>query len=141
MKDSNSLHQKVQAHIDCYSETDPLREMSRIHSDADAEAAALKWIALSVLHGVNNGAEKIAIHRDKAGAVEVLASYRTAALPTPGDDVAARVVSTLRAITHIDGPNGRLPLSLGMGNDRVELEVKIREEDGEAWVTLKFEGN
>ena len=141
MKDPNSLHQQVQAHIDCYSKTDPLREMSRVHADADKEEAALKWIALSALHGVNNGAQRISIHRRKDGSVEVLAAYRTATLPTPGPDVADRVVTTLRAITHIEGPEGELPLSLGMGNDRVGLEVKIREEDGEQWTTLEFEGN
>jgi hypothetical protein len=56
MKDTESVHKKVQEMCDCYATTDPLREMSILKNDADKEEAAVKWLALVALHGVNNNA-------------------------------------------------------------------------------------
>ncbi|MBW2644076.1 MAG: hypothetical protein JRC89_12100, partial [Deltaproteobacteria bacterium] len=76
MKDKGSLHLKVQEMCDCFATTDPLREMSVVKDDADKEEAALKWLALVALHGVNNNAEKISITRLDDGNVKVTAEYR-----------------------------------------------------------------
>ncbi len=61
MKDVQNLHLKVQELCDCFSTTDPLKEMSEIKTGEDRMEAALKWLALSVLHGVNNNAKKVSI--------------------------------------------------------------------------------
>ena len=58
MKDTKSLHLKVQELCDCFATTDPLKEMSVVKNDADTQEAALKWLALAALHGVNNNAKK-----------------------------------------------------------------------------------
>ncbi len=53
MKEQRNLHLKVQELCDCYATADPLKEMSVVGQDKDKEEAALKWLALAALHGVN----------------------------------------------------------------------------------------
>lgn len=53
MRDTTSLHQKVQEMCDCFAANDPLKEMSKLQQDPGGEDAAIKWIALAVLHGIN----------------------------------------------------------------------------------------
>ena len=65
MKEKRNLHLKVQELCDCYATTDPLKEMSVVGKDKDQEEAALKWLALAALHGVNNNAKEITIRRNK----------------------------------------------------------------------------
>ncbi|MCK7512353.1 MAG: hypothetical protein MZV70_55485 [Desulfobacterales bacterium] len=84
MKEKRNLHLKVQELCDCYATTDPLKEMSALGQDKDKEEAALKWLALAALHGVNHNAEEITIGRDNKGQVKVVAKYRETELPSPG---------------------------------------------------------
>ena len=58
MKEKRNLHLKVQELCDCYATTDPLKEMSNVKNDVDKDEAALKWLALAALHGVNHNAKK-----------------------------------------------------------------------------------
>lgn len=84
MTDTVSLHLKVQELCNCFATTDPLKEMSSVKGGADKEEAALKWLALAALHGVNNNAEKISITKTDDGNVKVTAKYRKTDLPSPG---------------------------------------------------------
>ena len=65
MKDAGSLHQKVQGLCDCFATNDPLKEMSTVKNDTDTDEAALKWIALAILHGINSNAKEITISNSK----------------------------------------------------------------------------
>ena len=76
MKEKRNVHLKVQELCDCYATNDPLKEMSAVKDDPDTEEAALKWLALATLHGVNNNAKAITISRAKDGEVRVTAQYR-----------------------------------------------------------------
>ena len=76
MKDTGSMHKKVQEMVDCYATTDPLKEMSALKKDPDAQVAAVKWLALAALHGVNNNAEKISIRRSGEGKVTIYGRVR-----------------------------------------------------------------
>ena len=57
MKDKSNFHLKVQDLCDCFATTDPLKEMSEIMEDQNREEAALKWLALAALHGINDTPE------------------------------------------------------------------------------------
>ena len=138
MKEKRNLHLKVQELCDCYATTDPLKEMSNVKNDADKDEAALKWIALSALHGVNNNAKKISITRSKNGNVTVGATYREAELPSPEQEVGGNIIEAVRDITHIEGDKGKMPLSLGIRESSVDLTVKLKSKDGFERVTLKF---
>jgi len=93
MKDMTSLHLKVQDLVSCYAQTDPLREMSAVQKDSDKEEAALKWVALAILHGINSGATQISISRGADGAVKVVAEYDDAELPSPGKVIGKKAIA------------------------------------------------
>jgi hypothetical protein len=138
MKDQRSLHLKVQEHADCFATADPLREMSVIGKEADREDAALKWVALAVLHGINANAKEIRLTASEGGAVKVAAKYREAELPSPGAEVGRKIIEGIRQITHFEGDKGKGPLALGIRNDSLEIGVSVeRGENGET-VSLKF---
>ena len=102
MKDKQSLHLRVQQLVDCYGDTEPLREMSIIEKEKDKEEAALKWIALATLHGIDAGAEEISVQKGPDGKVRVVAEYRDADLPSPGTTIGEKIIETLRGITHLE---------------------------------------
>ena len=138
MKDKRSLHLEVQEHIDCFASTDPLKGMSEITADADKDQAALKWLALAALHGINYNAEKISLRTTADGTTTVQAKYRKAELPSPGGEIGPKILEAVRQITHFEGDKGEGPLALGVRNDSIELGVEVeRSDDGET-VTLKF---
>ena len=138
MKEKRNLHLKVQEMCDCYVTGDPLKEMSIIKNDENKEEAALKWLALAALHGVNNNAEEITITRSSEGNVRVVAEYRESELPSPGSEVGRKIVDALREITHIEEDKGKTPLSLGIRNDSVNLQIKFKAKKGEEKITIKF---
>jgi hypothetical protein len=140
MKEKRNLHLKVQELCDCYATTDPLKEMSVVGKDKDQEEAALKWLALAALHGVNNNAKEITIRRNKKGEVRVLATYRKTELPSPGADVGQKIMSAVREITHIEGNEGKTLLALGLRNDSLELKVKIKVQGAHEKVRIAFPG-
>ena len=139
MKDSASLHQRVQEMCDCYMTTDPLEEMSKMsHQKEDLSESAVKWLALAILHGINSNAEKIAIEQTDDNQVQVTAVYRTAQLPSPDADIAKAVITAVREITHIED-KGKLPLAIGIRDSSVNLEVKLKSKEGKNRLKIKFE--
>ena len=140
MKEKRNLHLKVQEMCDCYATGDPLKEMSIIKNEKDKDEAAVKWLALAALHGVNNNAEEITITRSSEGNVRVVAEYRESELPAPGSEVGGKIVDALRKITHIEEDKGKTPLSLGIRNDSVNLQIKFKSNKNEEKITIKFPG-
>ena len=138
MKEKRNVHLKVQELCDCYATNDPLKEMSTVKNEGDKDEAALKWLALSALHGVNSNAETITITRSKDGDIDVTAKYRESELPSPGSDIGARIIAAVREITHIEGKKGKTPLALGIRNDSIEIQVKMNSEEDKEKVTLNF---
>ena len=138
MKEKRNVHLKVQELCDCYATNDPLKEMSTIKSEVDQDEAALKWLALSALHGVNGNAEKITITRSKEGDINVAANYRQSELPSPGSAVGSKILEAVKEITHIESDKGKTPLALGIRNDSIEVQVEVSSEEGQEKVTLKF---
>jgi hypothetical protein len=138
MKEKRNLHLKVQEMCDCYATGDPLKEMSIIKNEENKDEAAVKWLALAALHGVNNNAEEITITRSSEGNVRIVAEYRESELPSPGSEVGGKIVDALREITHIEEDKGKTPLSLGIRNDSVNLQIKFKANKGEEKITIKF---
>ncbi len=140
MKEKRNIHLKVQEMCDCYATTDPLKEMSEIKGDSDQEEAAVKWLALAALHGVNNNAKEVSIRRTKDGNIKVTATYRESELPTPGSEIGEKIISTVREITHIESGKGKSPLALGIRDDSIELKIKMKSKEKGDRVTLTFPG-
>jgi hypothetical protein len=137
MKEKRNLHQKVQEMCNCYATTDPLKSMSQMANE-DSEDAAVKWLALAALHGVNANAKKITIYQAGDQSVRVVAEYRPTDLPAPNKNVAEKVMEAVREITHIEGEKGKLPLSLGIRDSSIDIQVKVKSEGGENKISLKF---
>ena len=138
MKDSGNVHKKVQEMCDCYTTTDPLKEMSILKNDPDTESAAIKWVALAALHGVNSNAEKISISSGEDGKTTVLVEYRITELPSPGYDVARKIFEAFRDITHINADKGRTALALGIRDSSIDLNIKIKKKKGSNKITIAF---
>ena len=137
MKDKETLHKKVQEMIDCYATSDPLKEMSVIQREDDVSEAAIKWLAVASLHGINMNASEIRITKSSDGEVKVVAEYRQAELPSPGFPVGDRIIQDIRDITHLQGRGGESMLSLGVRDGSIDVKVIVREEvDGESAVLL-----
>ena len=138
MKEKRNLHLKVQEMCDCYSTSDPLKSMSQMANEADSEEAAVKWLALAALHGINANAKNITLFQAGDGTVRVVAEYRPTDLPAPKKAVAEKIMAVVREITHIEDAKGKLPLSLGVRGSSVDLEVKVKSKADESTISLKF---
>ncbi len=138
MKDMGTPHQRMQELCDCYAETDYLKEMALLSADADKEEAALKWVALAILHGVDRNAKEISLERSGDGAIRVIAEYRDTDLPAPSKEIGEKIVAAMRQITHIEGPKGEIPLAVGIRDSSIEIGAKIKEKDGGERISLRF---
>jgi hypothetical protein len=139
MKDAANLHLKVQDLCDCFATNDPLKEMSELKNDTDTDEAALKWIALTVLHGINSNAKEITITSTKGSGVKVTAEYRKAELPSPGNPIAKKIMHAVKEISHIeDGGKGEATLAFGIRNNSLDLKIKARQEGSDEKITIKF---
>jgi hypothetical protein len=138
MKEKRNLHLKIQELCDCFATTDPLKQMSIIQKEPDTAEAALKWLALATLHGIDAGAEKISLRIEKDGQIQVTAKYREALLPSPGKAIAEKIMEALREITHIEGEKGKIPLSLGIRNSSIDLGISLKSEEETGKLTLSF---
>jgi hypothetical protein len=144
IKDDRNYHQRLQEFCDCYMETDPKKELEKaakgISGDPseDLDELALKFLGLGIFYGASEKAKKISIERAKEGkilfSVESRGKYQ---LPPPSVQVADRIISIARAITHIDKAKGKEPVSLGLRNDRIELTLQFdQKKNGEAFSIL-----
>ena len=138
MRDKESLHKKVQEQIDCFATTDPVQKMSELAREKDEQEAALKWLALAALHGINMNAKKISIRKRDGGAITVSAEYREAELPSPGLSIGEKIIEDLRAITHLEKDKDKTTLALGIRDGSVDLGVKVKKDEKGEKVTLFF---
>jgi hypothetical protein len=138
MKEKRNLHLRVQEMCDCYATGDPLKEMSIVKNEKDKDEAAVKWLALAALHGVNSNAEAITVTRDPDGQVRVVAEYRKTELPSPGTEVGKKILDSIREITHIEAENGKMPFALGIRNDSIELNIKFKAKEDTEKIIIKF---
>lgn len=138
MRDMETPHKRMQELCDCFAETDPLKEMAMLHTDADKEEAALKWLALAVLHGVDRNAKKISLERTAEGAIKTWAKYKETDLPSPGREIGRKIVEAARQVSHIEGRKGEIPLAVGIRDSSIEIRVKVKQEHGSEKITLEF---
>jgi len=139
MRDKGGLHKKVQELVDCFATTDPLKEMSGLIKEKDENEAALKWLALAVLHGINMNAKKITIKRSRNGKVEVTAKYRETELPSPGTTIGEKVFAAVQGITHLERSKDKTVLVLGVRDGSIEIKVEIKKGEEKEEVSLRFQ--
>jgi len=100
---------------------------------------ALKFLGLGIFYGVAEKAKKISIVKLKEGkvlfTVESRGQYQ---LPPPSPQVADRIIFIARAITHVDVDHGKVPVSLGLRNDRIELTFQFDQKTGGETFSIHF---
>jgi hypothetical protein len=138
MRDKGGLHKKVQELVDCFATTDPLKEMSGLKKEKDENEAALKWLALAVLHGINMNAKEITIKRSRNGKVAVTAKYREAELPSPGTAIGEKVFAAVQGITHLERSKDKTMLALGVRDGSIEIKVEIKKGEEKEEVSFGF---
>lgn len=139
MFDKRNLHSRLQEMCDCFVTADLLAEMSRLDVSPDKEEAALKWLALTILHGIDSRAEKITIHRTKDGRIAVKAKYQKSALPSPGTEIGRQVFESVRQITHMEeGRKVKTPLAVGFMDSSLEIKLKAEKDGEREKVAFKF---
>ncbi len=145
IKDERNYHQRLQEFCDCYLETDPKKELEKaakgISGDpgGDLDELALKFLGLGIFYGASEKAKKVSIQRSKDGkvlfTVESRGKYQ---LPPPSTQVADRVISIARSITHIDKDQGKEPVSIGLRNDKMDITFQFDRKDGGDFFSIFF---
>ncbi len=138
MRDMGTPHQRMQELCDCFVESDPRKEMALLGGDQDKEEAALKWLALAILHGVDRRAKTISLERTSDGRVKAEAEYRDRELPAPRAEIGAKVIEAARQISHIEEDKGETPLAVGIRGSSIEILMEVKRKAGEEKITLRF---
>ena len=141
MRNERNYHQRLQEFCDCFMETDPKEELEKAQQGVsgdpggDLDELALKFLGLGIFYGASEKAKKISIQRSKNGkvsfTVDIKGKYQ---LPPPSPELADRIISIGRSITHIDEDKGKEPVSFGLRNDRINLTFQFdRKKTGESF--------
>ena len=138
---SRNFHAKLQEMCDCYMDSDFQAELTRpvpVQS-VSLEEDAIRYFALLILYTLTVKAPQLALKKKK-GVVSVTVSSlnENKTLTPPPLEIAAKIFEIMRAITHIEKDKGELPLSLGLRNERVEVQVKLKKGEDEESLKLVF---
>jgi len=139
-KISLNFHLKLQEMCDCYMETDFLAEMRHMTTQetTDQEEAAMKYLALSILHTITEQAKKLSFKRKGPEVTVKMKNTKKELLPAPSLEIFNKIVEIMRSILHLHEEKGELPFSLGLRTGEVNLEVKIKREEDKESVKFKF---
>jgi len=145
VKDDRSYHLKLQEFCDCFMETDFRKELELASKGvsgvphADQDELPLKFLGLVMLYGANEEARKISLRKSGEGKVSFFVEARgNYQLPAPGPALADRIFFLARSLAHVDEDRGKIPLSLGLRNDRMELMLEFDRRNGEESFTINF---
>jgi hypothetical protein len=145
IKDDRNYHQRLQEFCDCYLEGDPKKELERASKgvsgdpSGDLDELALKFLGLVIFYGASEKAKKVSIQRSKDGkvsfTVEAGGQYQ---LPPPSVQVADRIISIARSITHIDADQGKELVSMGLRNDRIDITFQFNRKAEDETFSILF---
>ena len=145
IKDDRNYHQRLQEFCDCFMETDPKKELERaakwVSGDPSSsqDELALKFLGLGIFYGATERAKKISIDVSRDGkvifAIDSRGKYQ---LPSPNPQLANRIISIARSITHFDGDQGKQTVSLGLRNDRMDITFLFDRNAGGESLSILF---
>jgi hypothetical protein len=126
-------------------ETDPKKELEKaakgVSGDPkrDPDELALKFLGLGIFYGATEKAKRISLQKSKDGkvlfSIESRGKYQ---LTPPSADLANRIITIARSITHIDADQGKEPVSLGLRNDRMDITFTFDRKQGEESFSILF---
>ena len=135
MKDTNSLHARLQEMNDCFAEADPAGHLQSIaHRGTGGEViqdtteVALKYLSLALLSAVDAQAEKIVFAYNgknrKNGSCQIGGPVETR-LPPPPPGVTREIISILRHIAGLEADKAYGRMVCGIREDRLVMDVGV----------------
>ncbi|MBI5440439.1 MAG: hypothetical protein HY900_04425 [Deltaproteobacteria bacterium] len=136
MLQRQSYYLKLEDYIDCFAEATALDELRRGGMAAEGDEAAIKWLALALLHGLSCRTDALEMSRSANGSVEVRMSG--CSLPAPEREFAPQIFEAVRRIAHLEGEDASVPLTLGIRNDSLDFQVEMTRRGGGEFLTIRF---
>jgi len=136
-----NFHVKLQEMCDCYMDTDFQAELARpiTVQSASMEDEAMRYFALLILYTLTVKAPQLSVKKKKeAVRVTVSSLNEEKTLTPPPVEIASKIFEIIRAITHIEKDKGELTLALGLRNERVEVQVKLKKTENDESMKLIF---
>lgn len=136
-----NLHLKLMEMCDCYLGTDYATTIQKVADSpsADIQEDALRYLALALLLTLTEEARQLSLKRknDKI-TVTIKHDAEKIALRPPTRAVFNKIISIMRAILHLEKDKGGMPLTLGLKNDQIEVQVKIERTADKETLKVKF---
>ncbi|HEX9715920.1 MAG TPA: hypothetical protein VGA28_09560 [Desulfurivibrionaceae bacterium] len=136
-----NLHLKLMEMCDCYLGTDYAATIQKVADapSADIQEDALRYLALALLFTLNEQARQLSLKRKKDKiTVTIKHDDEKVALRPPTKAVFDRIIAIMRTILHLEEDKGGLPLTLGLKNDRIEVQVKVERTADKETLKVKF---
>ena len=136
-----NLHLKLMEMCDCYLGTDYAATIQKVADppSADIQEDALRYLALALLLTLTEEARQLSLKRknDKI-TVTIKHEAEKIALRPPARAVFNKIISIMRAILHLEEDKGGMPLTLGLKNDQLEVQVKVERTADKETLKVKF---
>jgi len=136
-----NLHLKLMEMCDCYLGTDYATTIQKV-ADApspDIQEDALRYLALALLYTLTEQARQLSLKRKKDKiTVTIKHDDEKIALRPPTKPVFDKIIAIMRGVLHLDEDKGGLPLTLGLKNDQIEVQVKIERTADKETLKVKF---
>jgi len=138
--DSN-LHRKLMEMCDCYLGTEYHAAIHKITDmpSEDLEEDALRYLALALLYSITEQATQFSLKRKKEKITATIKhDDEKTALRPPSRQLFEKIIAIMRGIIHLDDDKGGLSLSLGIKNDRIDMQIKIERKDDKETLKIKL---
>jgi hypothetical protein len=136
-----NLHLKLIEMCDCYLETDFKSQIQRLatSSGEDVDEESVKYLALAIMYALTEKARKL-VFKSKKGQLTVLLKVdgEKISMKAPSLEIFNRIVSIIRTILHLEEDKASMPLSLGLRNGQIDIQVKVERDDNKESLKLKF---
>lgn len=136
-----NLHLKLMEMCDCYIGTDYAATIQKVADipSVDIEEDAFRYLALTILYTLTEEAKQLSLKRknDKI-TVTIKHDDEKIALRPPTRPVFEKIIAIMRGILHLEEDKGGMPLTLGLKNDQIEVQVKLERTADKESLKIKF---
>lgn len=136
-----NLHLKLMEMCDCYIGTDYAATIQKVADipSVDIQEDAFRYLALTILYTLTEEARQLSLKRknDKI-TVTIKHDDEKIALRPPTRPVFEKIIAIMRGILHLEEDKGGMPLTLGLKNDQIEVQVKLERTADKESLKIKF---
>lgn len=136
-----NLHLKLIEMCDCYLETDFKAQIQRAAtaSIVDVDEDSMKYLALAIMYALTEKAQKLTFKNKKGQlTVAIKVDGDKSSVKAPPLAIFNKIIASIRAILHLEENNASMPLSLGLRNGQVDIQVKVERGDNKEGLRFKF---